>query len=97
MYYTYGVIRGEKNLLNYCKMRWHDTPLFNGDFAHNLFDGYVERLYCKSPTDDGYYPYYIMAIADNRGTECDPSKIRELVYNAVNNGTQKLVQIPKIK
>lgn len=95
MYYTYGVIRGERNLYAYCKLRWKETPIFNGDFSHNLFPGYIERLYCKSPTDEGYYPYYIMAMEDGyKGTECDPSKIREIVYNGVKNGTQKLVQIP---
>ena len=92
--YTYGVIRGERQLLEYCRLRWKGTPLFVESFSHNLFPGYIERLYCKSPTDDGFHPYYIMAIEDNNGGECDQSRIRETVYRAVSDGTQRLVELP---
>ena len=92
--YTYGVIRGERQLLEYCRLRWKGMPLFVESFSHNLFPGYIERLYCKSPTDDGFHPSDLRAIEDNTGGECDPSKIRQLVYTAVRNGSQPLVRLP---
>ena len=35
-----------------------------------------------------------MAVEDNAGTECDQSRIRETVYRAVSDGTQRLVELP---
>lgn len=91
---TYGVIRGERDFDNYCQKRWGTHARFVESFAHNIDGVHVERIYAKSPTDDGYKQYFIMAMETKKETGFnDPDAIRHKVYEDIRNGRITLLHV----
>lgn len=89
--YSYAIIRTEKSMLDYCQKRWHETPVFNGDFAH-IGGATIERIYEKTPTDDYYVPYYLMIAEDMNGNWSNVLTIRDKVHEDLRAGKANLVK-----
>lgn len=88
---TYGVIRGEQAFDAYCKRRWKQLARFCESFTH-IEDVTVERFYEKSPTDNGYTAYFLMAMPTSRDLGlCWYDDIYTMVKREIREGTIKLL------
>ena len=91
---VYAVIKGETNLERYCEKRWKQKPRFVESFAHNIDGVLIERIYAKSPDDDGYSQYSILIMKSNKDTGfCDPGDIRRKVYEDIRTGRISLLKV----
>ncbi len=75
------IIRGERNVATYCRHKWGETPRFCESFAHVGWMT-VELLYEKSPTDDGYAPYYLLYERNS----CFTTEMRHEAHKAIIEG-----------
>lgn len=92
--WTYGVIREENDFNKYCMRRWKTTARFCESFAKNIAGVYIERIYEKSPTDECYTLYFIMAMQTNKETGfCDTDAIRRKVYEDIRTGRVTLIKV----
>ena len=87
---TYGIIKGEAALNKYCEKRWGERPRFVETIGH-VKECTVELHYWKSPTDDGYAPYYLLIMEHEKGKFTSFNDIREEAYEAIRTGKARLL------
>lgn len=91
MMLTYGVIKGERDLRNYCQKRWQQYPLFNGVFAH-IGNCTIELIYEQTHDEGQYEQYYILYMPHERGVY-DEVTIRSKVYEDIRAGRVSLLKV----
>ncbi|MBQ8713093.1 MAG: hypothetical protein IJ551_09800 [Prevotella sp.] len=92
MAFIYAVIKGERNLLDYCARRWKNKRIYwTGCFGH-IDDCTVELIDAFGP-DGTCDRYYILYMDHPRGEECDQSVVRRRVYQEIRQGTIKLLNV----
>ena len=87
---TYGIIKGEAALNKYCEKRWGEKPRFVETIGH-IVNVTVELHYYRSPTDDGYMPYYLLIMEHRNGKYSSMNQIRDEAYEAVTTGKARLL------
>ena len=64
--YIHAIIRGDQNLDKYCRKRFGERPHFVETIGR-VGNAKVYLRYWSSPTDNGYYDYYVLIMEDERG------------------------------
>lgn len=64
--YIHAIIRGNSNLEKYCIKRFGESPHFVETIGR-VGNAKVYLRYWHSPTDDGYYDYYVLIMEHENG------------------------------
>lgn len=64
--YIHAIIRGNSNLEKYCIKRFGEFPHFVETIGR-VGNAKVYLRYWHSPTDDGYYDYYVLIMEHENG------------------------------